>query len=100
MTDKERLENMSPVGVDIEGNVLISGVDWHWLGEQAERAQELEGRWVKEKHHKLTYQNIALRYQKEKNNYREAVQKAISHFNYDEHQQGMAELLKALEESE
>src|SRR5690554_5578601 len=42
MTDKERLENMSPIGFDLDGNVLLKGEDYHWLIEQAERVQELE----------------------------------------------------------
>lgn len=35
----ERLENMSPIAVSMDGNVLISGEDWHWLTEQAELLQ-------------------------------------------------------------
>lgn len=30
------------IGVDIDGNVLISGKDWRWLIGRAERVQELE----------------------------------------------------------
>jgi hypothetical protein len=42
MTDKERLENMSPVGFDLNGNVLLKSEDYHWLMEQTERIEELE----------------------------------------------------------
>ncbi|MEV9640441.1 hypothetical protein ABZ756_07060 [Mammaliicoccus sciuri] len=41
-TNAERLENMSPIGVDNDGNFLVNSKDWFWLQEQAERAQELE----------------------------------------------------------
>jgi hypothetical protein len=41
MSDKERLENMSPVGFDLDGNVLLKGEDYHWLIEQAEHRQKL-----------------------------------------------------------
>ncbi|QNK86302.1 hypothetical protein H7992_13600 [Sporosarcina sp. resist] len=41
-TNEERLENMSPIGVDGNGNVLIKGEDWHWLQDQAGRVQWLE----------------------------------------------------------
>lgn len=42
MNDKERLENMSPIGFDLKGNVLLKSEDYHWLMEQAERIEELE----------------------------------------------------------
>lgn len=42
LTDKERLENLSPTGYTLEGDLLIKGEDYHWLMEQAEKAQELE----------------------------------------------------------
>lgn len=42
MSEKERLENMSPIGFDLNGNVLLKSEDYHWLMEQAERVQELE----------------------------------------------------------
>lgn len=35
MTDKERLENMSPIGFDLNGNILLKSEDYHWLMEQA-----------------------------------------------------------------
>ncbi|WP_346207637.1 hypothetical protein NSS91_16160 [Caldifermentibacillus hisashii] len=42
MTEQERLENMSPIDFDLNGNVLLKGKDYHWLMEQAERVEELE----------------------------------------------------------
>ena len=42
MNDKERLENMSPLGFDLNGNILLKSEDYHWLMEQAERVEELE----------------------------------------------------------
>ena len=42
MTDRERLENMSSIGFDLNGNVLLKSEDYHWLMEQAERIEELE----------------------------------------------------------
>jgi hypothetical protein len=42
MSEKERLENMSPIGFDLNGNVLLKSEDYHWLMEQAERVEELE----------------------------------------------------------
>jgi hypothetical protein len=41
MIDKERLENMSPIGFDLNGNVLLKSEDYHWLMEQAERYEDL-----------------------------------------------------------
>ena len=41
-TNAERLENMSPIGVDQDGNMLVKHEDWFWLQEQVERAQGLE----------------------------------------------------------
>lgn len=41
-TNAERLENMSPFGVDNDGRFLVNSDDWFWLQEQAERAQALE----------------------------------------------------------
>lgn len=40
MNNKERLENMSPIGFDLNGNVLLKSEDYHWLLEQAERAEK------------------------------------------------------------
>lgn len=42
MTDAERLENMSLIGVDADGNLLVKHEDWFWLQKQAERVPELE----------------------------------------------------------
>jgi hypothetical protein len=41
MSEKERLENMSPIGFDLNGNVLLKSEDYHWLMEQAERYEDL-----------------------------------------------------------
>lgn len=41
-TNEERLENLSPIGVDQEGNLLVKQEDWFWLSEQVERVSELE----------------------------------------------------------
>lgn len=41
MIDKERLENMSPIGFDLNGDVLLKSEDYHWLMEQAEHRQKL-----------------------------------------------------------
>jgi len=40
--DKERLENISPTGFDLNGNVCLKCEDYHWLMERAERVEELE----------------------------------------------------------
>jgi hypothetical protein len=42
MSDKERFENMSPIGFDLNGDVLLKSEDYHWLMEQAECVEELE----------------------------------------------------------
>lgn len=42
MSDKGRLENMSPIGIDLNGNVLLKGDDYHWLLNQAEKAERYE----------------------------------------------------------
>lgn len=41
-TNAERLENMSPIGVDQVGNLLVKQEDWFWLSEQVEWVTELE----------------------------------------------------------
>jgi len=42
MSIQERLENLTVVGHDGHGNLLVSGEDWGWLLDQAERVQKLE----------------------------------------------------------
>lgn len=42
MINKERLENMSPIGFDLNGDVLLKSEEYHWLMEQDERVEELE----------------------------------------------------------
>lgn len=41
LTNDERLENMSPIGYDKDGNLLLKGEDYHFLLEQAELTEEL-----------------------------------------------------------
>jgi hypothetical protein len=38
-TNEEKLENLSPIGYDKDGNILLKGEDYHFLLEQAESAQ-------------------------------------------------------------
>lgn len=66
--------------------------DIEWLIEQAERVQELE---EDSKDAKFAIDML----QAENQRYREAIKGAIGKFNYDYHQEGMAELLNVLEES-
>ncbi|AEH46751.1 hypothetical protein [Parageobacillus thermoglucosidasius] len=42
MKEKERLENFSPIGCDADGNVLIRNKDYHWILEEAEKAERYE----------------------------------------------------------
>lgn len=98
MTDKERLGSMSPIGVAMDGNVLISGEDWHWLMAQAELVQELKNEIKTHEPHGRNYTNeqvVEIRLKNE--SYREAIRGAIGYFNYDEHQRGMKVLQKVLE---
>jgi len=46
MSDKERLENINPIGVDNEGNITLKGDDYHWLIEQAEKYEKLLERYL------------------------------------------------------
>ncbi len=76
---KERLEELLD---DLAYIVIHSGKLEplkQFAREQAERVQELE---------------------RQNKRYREAIKGAIGKFNYDYHQEGMAELRNALEESE
>lgn len=42
----ERLENLSPLGYDLDGNLLVRQEDWFWLSEIAEKHIEAgEGFW-------------------------------------------------------
>lgn len=98
MTDKERLEEVKNVRWENLRTSQILHVKW--LIQQAERVQELESEIKTHAPHGRNYTNeqvVKIRMQNKR--YREAIKKAISHFNYDEHQQGMAELQEVLEES-
>lgn len=89
MMDKERLENMSPVGVAMDGNVLISGEDWHWLTEQAERVRELEA-------YLKTGTYISRKLRKENKRYREALEGIKSIAEVAEYSDEMSDIWKML----
>ena len=80
---------------------LEDGKHIDWLVRQVERAERL-----KEENAGLHDILAQIEYQEkdkllaENNRYREAIKGAIGKFNYDYHQEGMAELLNVLEESE
>ena len=90
MTDAERLENMSPIGVDAHGNLLVKHEDWFWLQEQAGLVQELE-RNIKllegQKGIKTALNNEAIKIieEKERKNkhYREALEFYADNKNYE-----------------
>lgn len=42
MDISERLENLSPIGYDRDGNLLVNGEDYHWLLERAEKSKRYE----------------------------------------------------------
>lgn len=98
MTDKERLEEIKEQLKYLHGDSLKDDIGW--LIQQVERVQELEetnkkNYWIASD---FKFENLKLEQQNKR--YRESIKKAISHFNYDEHQQGMAKLQKSLEELE
>lgn len=67
MTNEERLENISPIAIAMDGNVLISEEDWLWLSQQTRLAQELDRKGI----------NLASEYIKAKGQnkrYREALE--------------------------
>ena len=81
MNDKERLENMSPIGFDLNGNVLLKSEDYHWLMEQAELAEQLEeeNRQLYKKNFELMKDNRdwykqADSFQKENQRYKQALE--------------------------
>jgi len=39
-TNEERLQNMSPLGVDGDGNLLVKHEDWFWLSERALESED------------------------------------------------------------
>lgn len=109
--DKERLENISPVGFDLNGNVLLSSDDYYWLKEQAERVEELEkdlDEWRNEalRLFKLfeEYQERYLETKEFLKSYREALKNIYELAEYDEYdntlEQIVSEVEKALEGTE
>ena len=103
---KERLEEIKRQFNIIKSNLIRldrdtnATDDYEWLIEQAERVQELEEKLIEAKD---DYDYLSYHYGNEteqNKRYREAIKRAIGKFNYDEHQQGMSILLKALEKSE
>jgi DNA-binding ferritin-like protein len=118
MIDKERLENMSPIGFDLNGNVLLKSEDYHWLMEQAERYEELElevsdwraevQKWQKfykesEESHSETKELLKSIVNQNKR-YREALKNIYELAEYDEYdntlEQIVSEIEKALESDE
>lgn len=87
--------------VDKDDRLTISSRFMKYFIEQTERTEHLE------RENAGLHDILAqIEYQEkdkllaENKRYREAIKGAIGKFNYDYHQEGMAELLKALEESE
>jgi len=77
LTDKERLENMSPIGFDLNGNVLLKGDDYHWLMEQAERVEELEEEKDEWKYTAQSYYMTNQKLREQNKRYREAIEKSL-----------------------
>ena len=80
MNDKERLENMSPLGFDLNGNILLKSEDYHWLMEQAERVEELEEEVEKQKNRKYIKMRQRDDFMKKAQRYKQAleyIQRAI-----------------------
>ena len=104
MTDKERLENMSPIGFDLNGNVLLKGDDYHWLMEQAERVQELESKLNKQIEIGYKFEGEVYDLAKENKRYREAInninKKAVLFGTSDEVYDAIQDAIKVLEEIE
>lgn len=61
MANKERMENINPIGFYLNGGVLLMLEDYYWLVDQAERVEELE--------RKIERYREALTYYAEKSNY-------------------------------
>ncbi|MEK5070277.1 hypothetical protein [Sporosarcina sp. FSL K6-1508] len=96
-TNEERLENMSPIGADGNGNVLIKGEDWHWLGEQAGRFPESE-----KEVNGLYWRNEWLKSQEENERLRGALEgfsKAVEIYSGKPVEIAMKELIEIAEES-
>lgn len=81
MTDKEYnskvMDIADNVGYLSNGRYSISSIDYGWLIQQAERAQELENQLANERSQKLTYRKVAQRHLSEKNRYQEALRKIV-----------------------
>ena len=78
----------------------LSEGDYRYLIEQAERVQELEKDIKEWEIVNESWEEINENLAEQNKRYREAIKGAIGKFNYDYHQEGMAELLNVLEESE
>src|SRR5690554_5512919 len=76
MSDKERLENMSPIGFDLDGNVLLKGEDYHWL---MERVQELEEKVENYKTVNKELHQRGRKVRKQNKRYRESLEEIKSH---------------------
>lgn len=86
MSDKERLENMSPIGFDLNGNVLLKGEDYHWLMEQAERYEDLLEQ-VKQIEKVSDYNaDLRMKYEKALEFYAHKKNYDIKHLSEDEHE--------------
>src|SRR5690554_1532898 len=73
---------MSPIGFDLDGNVLLKGEDYHWLMEQEEGNEELE---LEKDGWKYTAQSYYMKIQelREQNKrYREALEFYADENNY------------------
>lgn len=86
MSDKERLENMSPIGFDLNGDVLLKSEDYHWLMEQAERVEELEKKLSINTNNMKQLQKQNVRYKQALVFYAHKKNYDIKHLSEDEHE--------------
>lgn len=63
MSGKKRLENISPKGFDLNGNILLSSDDYYWLMEQAEYVKDLKNDLNKWKNEAIRYLKLFEEYQ-------------------------------------
>jgi len=82
MNDKERLENMSPLGFDLNGNILLKSEDYHWLMEQAERVEELKKEVEKQKNRKYIKMRQRDDFMKKAQRYKQALEFYADKENY------------------
>lgn len=97
-TDVERLENMSPIGVDMDGNVLISGEDWKRLSAQSGRVQELEEELYLMKYGSVNMERCTDQIKEENKRLREAINKSLEKHKWNNEESAKI-LEKALEET-